>query len=80
MLEGDELLTLGNDGFVRVWNTNTLELKREARMPSMYLVTAANLTEGIGVGFASGSLALLNPQLEIQWEVRLHTDLLTDVM
>ena len=49
-------------------------------MPSQYLVAAANLTERIAVGFANGSLAILNLQLEIQWEINVHSDLLTDVV
>lgn len=80
LLDNDELLTVGNDSFVRVWDPATLTLKREARMPSQYLVAATALTEGIGVGFTRGSLALLNSELKIQWEVPLHTDLLTDVI
>lgn len=49
-------------------------------MPSPYLVAAACLTDGIGVGFANGNLAVVSAELEVQWQLKLHTDLLTDVL
>jgi hypothetical protein len=59
-LNNSEILTVGNDRYVRVWDSRTLNLKRARRLKSTYLVAATLMSIGIAVGLANGNLLLLN--------------------
>jgi hypothetical protein len=65
-LSGKEILTVGNDSRVKVWDCSSRTLLRERVLNSQYLVCASLTSQGIAVGSASGHVLLLHPNLEIK--------------
>ena len=75
-----QMISIGHDGFIKIWNLSSLNEISRKQMKTPYLTSIIPLLDGFLLGMGNGKLVHLDQNLEIIKEYKIHDDCLTDVI